>query len=219
MRRLPSETPVLVGKTLQQTQEEVQRFLDELLSLGLGDPPAHGERHDIGAEDPLSGGSTPLTVQVGGTAGVGVGPGFMREDAQLVVGAGTPVGLGSANAAGAASTASRSDHVHKRDVEVRVNSVLVAVRRMLNLIQGTAITIAGVDDAGGDEVDVTISAVIPTMYYQTVQEEGAPLTQRAVLNFAGAGVVASDNAGSGRTDITIAGVDPTHPSAIFGLMV
>lgn len=219
MRRLPSETPVLVGKDLRQTQEEVQRFLDELLSLGLGDPPAHGDTHDVEATDPLSGGSTPLSVQVGGSADAGDGPGYMREDAQLIVEVGSPVAIGSANADGVATTASRSDHVHKRNVEVRVNSALVGTRRMLNLLQGTAVTLAGVDDAGGDEVEVTINAVIPTLYYQTVQEEGAPLTQRAALNFVGTGVAASDDGGNNRTLITIPGPDLTHPSAIFGLMV
>lgn len=35
---------------------------------------------------------------------------------------------------------------------------------------------------------------------------GAPLTQRTVLNFTGAGVTATDNAGATRTDVTISGV-------------
>lgn len=41
----------------------------------------------------------------------------------------------------------------------------------------------------------------PTLYYQTVDNAGSPLTQRAVLNFSG-GLVAADNAGAGRTDVT-----------------
>lgn len=155
-RRLPAEAPVLVGKELRQTQEEQQRFNEDLLQLGLGSPPAHGADHDVGAVDPLSGGSTPISVTIGGVADPGDGPGYMREDAQLVVGAGVPVEIGSANAAGVAGTAARSDHVHKG-------------------------------------------------YYQIVQEEGAPLTQRGKLNFVGAGVVASDDAGNDRTNVTIAG--------------
>jgi hypothetical protein len=39
----------------------------------------------------------------------------------------------------------------------------------------------------------------------TVQDEGSALTVRTAINFTGAGVVASDNAGAGRTDVTIAG--------------
>lgn len=45
----------------------------------------------------------------------------------------------------------------------------------------------------------------PTLYNQTIQDEGGALTQRATLNFTGAGVSCVDNAGSSRTDCTIAG--------------
>jgi hypothetical protein len=45
----------------------------------------------------------------------------------------------------------------------------------------------------------------PTLQYQTVQDEGTPLTQRAAINFTGAGVSCADNAGSSRTDCTITG--------------
>lgn len=41
--------------------------------------------------------------------------------------------------------------------------------------------------------------------YQTVADEGTGLTQRATINFTGAGVSCADNAGSTRTDCTIAG--------------
>ena len=34
-----------------------------------------------------------------------------------------------------------------------------------------------------------------TQAYQTVQEEGSPLTQRSTLNFVGAGFTATDNLG------------------------
>lgn len=42
-----------------------------------------------------------------------------------------------------------------------------------------------------------------TLYYQTVQDEGTPVTQRGTLNFTGAGVTVSDNGGSSRTDVSI----------------
>ena len=41
--------------------------------------------------------------------------------------------------------------------------------------------------------------------YQTIQDEGTALTARTTLNFIGAGVSCADNAGSSRTDCTIAG--------------
>jgi len=46
-------------------------------------------------------------------------------------------------------------------------------------------------------------AAIPVAYYSTVQDEGAALTQRAVLNFTGAGVTASDS--GGKTVVNIPG--------------
>jgi len=42
-------------------------------------------------------------------------------------------------------------------------------------------------------------------YYQTVQDETTPLTQRPTINFTGTGVTCADNAGATRTDCTIAG--------------
>lgn len=41
--------------------------------------------------------------------------------------------------------------------------------------------------------------------YATIQDEAGALTQRAIVNFTGAGVACVDNAGSSRTDCTIAG--------------
>ncbi len=47
-------------------------------------------------------------------------------------------------------------------VNVRVNSGAdVGERRRLNLIDGDAISISAVDDAGGEEVDITINATLP----------------------------------------------------------
>ncbi len=40
-------------------------------------------------------------------------------------------------------------------------------------------------------------------YYATIQDEGTPLTQRSVINFTGNGLVAQDNAGNTRTDISL----------------
>ncbi|HWP84678.1 MAG TPA: hypothetical protein VNN17_05780, partial [Terriglobia bacterium] len=41
--------------------------------------------------------------------------------------------------------------------------------------------------------------------YATIQDEGTNLTQRATVNFTGAGVACADNAGQSRTDCTITG--------------
>jgi hypothetical protein len=44
----------------------------------------------------------------------------------------------------------------------------------------------------------------------TIQEEGTPLTARANLNFKGANVTVTDNAGTGATDVTIVGTPTAH---------
>lgn len=77
------------------------------------------------------------------------------------VGDATPENLGTASA-GAATTASREDHVHSNDSNARVNvkkaGASVGIRRGINLIQGTNITLSVADDAANEEVDVTITA-------------------------------------------------------------
>lgn len=53
----------------------------------------------------------------------------------------------------------------------------------------------------------------------TVENNGTPLTARANLNFRGIGVVASDNAGTGSTDVSIPGGAPqAGTTAINGLL-
>ena len=49
----------------------------------------------------------------------------------------------------------------------------------------------------------TLSSGAVTQAYQTIQEEGAGLTQRSTLNFIGGGFTAADNSGSARTDLTL----------------
>lgn len=65
--------------------------------------------------------------------------------------------------------------------------------------------------AGGSAIDnqrkVTFanlkSSVLASNFYQTMQEEGVGLTQRAALNFVGGGFTAADDAGNGRTNLTL----------------
>lgn len=46
----------------------------------------------------------------------------------------------------------------------------------------------------------------------TLQDEGSPLTTRSTINFTGAGVSCSDNAGAGRTDCTVSGAGGGPPA-------
>lgn len=51
--------------------------------------------------------------------------------------------------------------------------------------------------------------------YATVQEEGTGLTQRAIINFAGAALTAVDNAGATRTDVTLS-QSPSDSASVVG---
>ena len=70
--------------------------------------------------------------------------------------------------------------------------------------KGTALQQIRVN-AGGTDLEYFTPTAFPTLYNQTIQDEGVSLTQRPTFNFIGAGVSAVDNPGSNRTDITISG--------------
>jgi len=53
--------------------------------------------------------------------------------------------------------------------------------------------------------EAALGSAISKTAGHTIQDEGTPLTARANLNFIGAGVTATDNAGTGATDVTIPG--------------
>lgn len=61
------------------------------------------------------------------------------------------------------------------------------------------------DHSGGDGAQIAYGSLsgTPTIYNQTVEDEGTPVTQRATVNFTGAGVSVADT--GGKTTVTIAG--------------
>lgn len=149
----PDEEPKLVGKPWSdKTAKSIQDWMRKARQL-FGQPPArHARSHQVGGGDTVPTHAVAPLVVVGTAAArsIGSGPGFMREDAQLVVGAGSPAALGSAAADGVATTVARSDHVHKRAIETTNGGY---VRRRLNF--GSGFTVA--DDAGNDEIDVSVA--------------------------------------------------------------
>ena len=89
-----------------------------------------------------------------------------------------------------------------QQVVISNNGTLVGTRKEVNFIPGTGISYTIADNSGSDRVDVTINAS-SSQAYTTVQEEGAALTQRSILNFVGSGFTASDDSGNSRTNVTL----------------
>ena len=103
--------------------------------------------------------TAPVTATVGGTATAGTeGASWMAADAQIVLATGTPSSLGNANAPGSSSSAPRLDHVHKRDVRIAKAGSDVGTRNRINFANTDTATITVTDDAGNDEVDVSVDA-------------------------------------------------------------
>jgi hypothetical protein len=89
--------------------------------------------------------------------------------------------------------------------DVRKNSTgSVFSRRRLNLIEGSNITLTVADDAGAEEVDVTITGAAGGAGH-TIMDEGSALTARTNLDFVGIGVTVTDNAGANKSVVTIPG--------------
>lgn len=61
------------------------------------------------------------------------------------------------------------------------------------------------DHSGGDGAQIAYGSLsgTPTLYNQTVEDEGSGVTQRSTINFVGAGVSVADT--GGKTTVTIAG--------------
>lgn len=83
-------------------------------------------------------------------------------------------------------------------VTLKTNDTNNGSQSILNLKQGTNVTITD-DGVGG----VTINSTGGSGGGHTIQDEGVSLTQRSKLNFIGAAVTATDNAGNDSTDVTI----------------
>ncbi len=95
----------------------------------------------------------------GTTAAAGVANSLVRSDAGIALfDATVPADLANAAATGGVGTGARRDHAH-RSYAVRKNSTgSDFVRKRLNLIEGANVTLTVADDAGSDEVDVTIAS-------------------------------------------------------------
>lgn len=144
-------------------------------------------------------GTTALTFAESGS-GAPTGADYLVGTAQAGLSAEIVVGTTPGGELGNTWASPTVDTTHagsNHNQPVRKNSTgTVFERRRLNLIEGTNVTLTVADDAGNDEVDITIAATGGGSGI-TVQDEGTPLTTDATtLNFTGSGVTAS---GSGAT--------------------
>lgn len=100
-------------------------------------------------------------------------------------------------------------------VQVQNSGSVVGQSAKVNFT-GSAVT--SVVKSGG-VTTVTLTDTTAAGGTTAIQDEGSALTSRATLNFTGAGVSCADNAGSTRTDCTIAGGGGSAPTYIgdFGI--
>jgi hypothetical protein len=96
--------------SLRDVLRKITEYFGAVQDAYSGAPAPHADTHLVGKSDALQTPGVPVTVLVGGTALRGSGPSYMREDARLVVGAGTPTHpTGQTASQGSAFTAMRSD--------------------------------------------------------------------------------------------------------------
>lgn len=196
---VPKE-PAQTGIWLQRVLQNIQAAL-EALRRGQTDaygsaPASHAETHLQTGDDPLTAPGTPRTVLVGDSsdADPGSGPGYMLENAQLVVGAATPanpVKVGGTAAEGSALTVARSD------AQFVITAATPAGLANSN-VAGTANT--------GLRGDCQFKRDV------RVQNSGGDVgTRNALRLLAGAGITrtVTDNGGSDRVEDTVAMSVPT----------
>lgn len=145
-RRLGSDVTRLVGRTWPDVQQGLQEFLEKLWAQVSGGVP------------PGFNGLVPPPVQAGNTGSAGAeSSGWMSASASPPVVTGVAAGLANDNAEGVGTALMRADAHIKRDVRVKTNGVDVGTRNAVNFLDTTGASFAGVDDGGGDKVDISIT--------------------------------------------------------------
>ena len=114
---LTTNDPIVIGTTAltfsftavpQLTSTAPADVTKAAASAGVSTEAARADhKHDVTTAAPVAG-----AVAIGNSASEGTATTLARSDHQHAVSAGTPVTVGTANAAGAAATFARSDHVH-----------------------------------------------------------------------------------------------------------
>jgi hypothetical protein len=146
-RRILASDIRYVGRHPSDYAEELQETIKWLISQVTGGIPGGFK------------GTTPLTVTVDGAADAGnESAGWMAADAGLIVASDVPVDLGTANALGSASTASKSDHVHRRTVHVLDEIGGDEIAEQLMFIDDGLLDVFVQPAKAGDQAQVVIRA-------------------------------------------------------------
>lgn len=124
-------------------------------------------------------------------------------------------GLTGGGALSANRTIAVTDNSSNQKVIVSTSGTDVGTRKQVNFIAGDGISLTIGDNEAQDRVDVEIDSTGAATGYGTIQEEGTPIPQRASLNAVGAAITASDDAGAGRTLLTLS-QSPTASTAVVG---
>jgi len=114
-------------------------------------------------------GGAPLSLSAGDTSDAGTLATYSRADHRHGVPVGAPASLATdgSSSTGTATTFSRSDHRHAIPATLNTNARVgvrrnsggsTFIRRRINLIEGTNVTLSLADDSTDEEVDVTINA-------------------------------------------------------------
>jgi hypothetical protein len=166
-RRFTVHVPQMVGRvsypqateaTPQGTQAAMRRLVAEL-DTAMAELQSYLKYLQHSSDEAVVAGAFYPDVPelVDGAAGdegdptVGWSPGDHKHQADIAA----PGGLGNANAIGSGPKLPYNDHVHKRDVRVKLDGVDVATRNALDFRTTGG---AAADDAGNDEVDVPIAS-------------------------------------------------------------
>lgn len=118
---------------------------------------------------------TPVAVDAS-AAVVGVSQEAAHADHKHQVSVGSPVAVGNANAAGAASTLVRSDHVHRAEnQQIQVATVNQTQRFNLNFV-GSGVTITPTDDGANDRTTLTFTVPAGASPDKVITNPSAPTT-------------------------------------------
>lgn len=92
-RRAPQEAPEPIAQQAwHDARGPVSRLLRWAINSAKGLPGKHAAEHLVGGSDPFPSPGSPAQIQAGGVGSIGVGPGFLREDATFSVLTGVPTG-------------------------------------------------------------------------------------------------------------------------------